>query len=156
MHFLHIPLILPTLAGMSKEVIVVDGVRYIREDAVTKEIKNAVIIEDHVPTFFRGCVYEDEGDGGIGFCFEASNITEVGGEPYGGLTIQFTDKTPGERELWKEHYLDNEDYLRGLLKDEPECVKDALKFMNTAQLAHLVAFLDFLEKRDWFEIGKKV
>ena len=114
----------------------INGVWYVREN--TKE---------HIeldPTHFDGCVVENGN-----FAFEATRIFKDDGTPYDdSITIEATDKRFENRKDWKVEHWDNNEWLRGILKNNPESMKE-LPEMGSGDIHFLQTFLQYLTDKNW-------
>jgi hypothetical protein len=115
----------------------INGVWYVRED-----IKKHIEID---PTHFEGCVVEN-GD----FCFEAHRIVKKDGTFYDdGVGIECTDKRFANRKDWKKEYWDNNNWMRGILKHNPESWADLPDMGKSENMDLLLAFLQHLTDKGW-------
>ena len=96
----------------------INGVWYVREDAITDSLDQLESVEMDL-TFSEECCYETDK-----YCFVASRIRKnESGEFYPDISITFTDKRSGNRDTWKEEYWDNNNWLKGILEGNPESVE---------------------------------
>lgn len=134
---------------MGKDRIQIDGEWYVKESTITSTSTNTLTplieIDENAPTFFRGCVFEDDT-----FCFEATNLTDKDGDIYGGLEIEVTNKNEPDWQNKPKEYIDNEAFLIGLLDNDKEATHEILKFLDVSQAHYLTAFVKFLRDRGWF------
>lgn len=133
---------------MSKDRIQIDGEWYVKESTLTSTNTNTLAlpieIDESEPTFFRGCVFEDDT-----FCFEATNLTDKDGDIYGGLEIEVTNKKEPDWQNKPKEYIDNEKFLVSLLDNDEESIDEVLKFLDASQASYLIAFVKFLRDRGW-------
>ena len=115
----------------------INGVWYVKEDT-----KKHIELD---PTHFDGCVVEN-GD----FCFEATRIFKDDGTPYDDcVTIECTDKIPSDRKDWRVEHWDNNEWLRGVLKNNPESMKELPAYMGSTNIWFLQEFLQYLTDKGW-------
>ena len=117
------------------ERIEINGVWYVRENT-----KENIILD---PTHFDGCVVENDN-----FAFEATRIFKDDGTPYEGLTIECTDKRFENRKDWKVEHWDNDNWLRGILNNNPDSWKE-LPEMGSGDIHFLQTFLQYLKDKEW-------
>jgi hypothetical protein len=114
----------------------INGVWYVKE-ATKKHIELD-------PTHFDGCVVENEE-----FCMEATRIFRNDGTPYDdSVTIECTDKRSSDRKDWETEHWDNNEWLRGVLKNNPESMKE-LPDMGIDNIQFLQTFLQYLTDKGW-------
>ena len=118
----------------------INGVWYVREDSITKKEEEA--IELH-PTYFKGCAVETED-----YCWEATMIEREDGTYYGGVDIQFTDKTV---KPWRDEHWDNEKWMVGVYKNDPDSLADAKAVMNDKGVKYFQAFIGLLIEKGWID-----
>ncbi len=95
----------------------INGVWYVREDAITDSLDH-LEAEEMDLIFSEECCYENEK-----YCFVASRVKkDEGDEFYPGLSITFTDKRTGDRDTWKEEYWDNGNWFKGILEGNIESI----------------------------------
>ena len=96
----------------------INGVWYVREDAITDPLDHLEAEEMHL-TFSEECCYETDK-----YCFVASRLRKDGGDEFfKSIVITFTDKRSGNRDTWKEEYWDNNNWFKGILEGNPESVE---------------------------------
>ena len=96
----------------------INGVWYVREDAITDSL-NHLESEEMDLTFSEECCYEASK-----YCFVASRIRkDESREFYPDISITFTDKRSGNRDTWEEEYWDNNNWFKGILEGNPESVE---------------------------------
>ena len=117
----------------------INGVWYVKEDTTTKK---------HIeldPTHFDGCVVENED-----FCMEATRIFRDDGTPYDdSVTIECTDKRSSDRKDWETEHWDNNEWLRGVLENNPESMKGLPAYMGNENVLFLQTFLQYLTDKGW-------
>lgn len=95
----------------------INGVWYVREDAITDPLEH-LEVEEMDLTFSEQCCFESNK-----YCFVASRIRRDGeDEFYPDVSIKFTDKRSGDRDTWKEEYWDNNNWIKGILEGNPESI----------------------------------
>jgi hypothetical protein len=96
----------------------IDGVWYIREDAINDSLYH--LEDEEIDLIFsEECCYETSK-----YCFVASRIRkDESGEFYPDISIKFTDKRRKDRDTWKEEYWDNNNWFKGILEGNPESVE---------------------------------
>jgi hypothetical protein len=99
---------------MTPDRIEINGVWYVKaeaDDSPTNKIKD---IEVH---YNLDCFYETEN-----YVFTASKLYMDGldSDFYGGVTIEFTDKRPDERDKWKTDFWDNEKWILGVYNNNQD------------------------------------
>jgi len=96
----------------------IDGVWYIREDAINDSLYH--LEDEEIDLIFsEECCYETGK-----YCFVASRIRkDESGEFYPDISIKFTDKRRKDRDTWKEEYWDNNNWFKGILEGNPESVE---------------------------------
>jgi len=123
----------------------INGVCYVREDAITDSLDHLEAEEMNL-TFSEECCYETNK-----YCFVASRIRKDEGDGfYPSIDITFTDKRSGDRDTWKEEYWDNTIWLMEILEDNPESVK----LLNEIDICsqgkkQLKGFLNRLVEEEW-------
>ena len=97
----------------------INGVWYIREDAITDPLDH-LESEEMDLTFSEECCYESDK-----YSFVASRIRGDGssGEFYPDIAIEFTDKRSGDRDTWKEEYWDNNNWFKGILYGNSDSIE---------------------------------
>jgi hypothetical protein len=97
----------------------INGVWYIREDAITDPLDH-LESEEMDLTFSEECCYESDK-----YSFVASRISRDGGygEFYPDIAIEFTDKRSGDRDTWKEEYWDNNEWFKGILYGNSDSIE---------------------------------
>ena len=118
----------------------INGVWYVREDSFTKKEEEAIELN---PTYFKGCAVEIKD-----YCWEATKIEREDGTYYGGVDIQFTDKTV---KPWKDEHWDNEKWMVGVYKNDPESLVIAKETMSDEGIKHFQAFVGFLIEKGWLD-----
>jgi hypothetical protein len=128
---------------MNKDRIQINGVWYVKESNAKTTTKK-VEIEDYQITKFKGATFENEN-----YCWEATKVYKDDGSFYSGLTIKFTDKTGGDYDSSKTFHWDNDDWMRGVLESDPECLEEARDEMDEEGIAYFQAFLAKLREDFW-------
>ena len=96
----------------------INGVWYVREDAITDSLDHLEDEEMYL-TFSEECIYETDK-----YCFVASRMRKDGGDEfYPDITITFTDKRSGNRDTWKEEYWDNNNWFKGILYGNSDSIE---------------------------------
>ena len=81
------------------------------------------------------------------FCFQASRSYKDNSDTlYSDMDIEFTDKRV---KPWKEEYWDNPNWFRGILDNNPDSLKEALKELGGNGVEQLQAFLGYLKDKGW-------
>jgi hypothetical protein len=122
---------------MIKDRVQIDGVWYRREAEAQEEREPQL-------TFAQTCTYETDE-----YCWEAVRLQRdeaVEKGYYPGIDIKFTDKT---EKPWTEEYWDNNVWMRGVLQDDPESMKEAVYNMNARGVQDFRAFLRRLVEIGW-------
>ena len=122
---------------MTQDRIQINGIWYVKETA-TKEEPIVLDLTD-----FIGCSYETSD-----YAWEATKIYKSLASDilYDGVDIKFTDKTVTP---WKEDHWDNNNWILGIYKNNPESMPDAEESMNTEGIRHFRAFIGQLIDREW-------
>ena len=95
----------------------INGVWYVREDAITDPLDHLETEEIEL-TFSEECCYETDK-----YCFVASRMRKDGGDEfYPDIFITFTDKRNDDRDKWKEEHWDNNNWFRGILEGNAESI----------------------------------
>ena len=96
----------------------INGVWYVREDAITDPLDH-LEAEEMELTFSEECCYETDK-----YSFVASRIRRYGGDEfYPNIAIEFTDKRSGDRDTWKEEYWDNNNWFKGILYGNSDSIE---------------------------------
>jgi hypothetical protein len=95
----------------------INGVWYVREDAITDSLDH-LESEEMDLIFSEECCYETDK-----YCFIASRIRKDEDGFYPDIDIKFTDKRSGSRDTWKEEYWDNNNWFKRILEGDPESVE---------------------------------
>ena len=114
----------------------INGVWYVKE-----------AIKEHIeldPTHYEGYVIENSD-----FCFEATRIFKDDGTLYDdNCSIECTDKRSSDRKDWETEHWDNNEWLRGVLKNNPKSMTE-LGFMGNENVLFFQAFLQYLTDKGW-------
>ena len=125
----------------------INGVWYVREDAITDALDHLEAEEIDV-TNSMVCSWEC-----TDWAFEASVIMEDGAENltdhYPDPYIIITDKRIKGKENWKEHPTDNPNWMKGILENNPESLSEAREFIDYDGLKHFRVFLNHLVNKGW-------
>jgi hypothetical protein len=116
-----------------KDRIQINGIWYIREDQVQESIELDL-------TEFEGVVVENDC-----FCFEATRIRKNSGGYHSNIDMKFTDKRV---KPWKEDNWDSNDWMRGVLRNDPESLEN-LPIKDPKDIKYFQAFLQHLEDEEW-------
>lgn len=129
----------------------INGVWYVREDAIDDPLDH---LEDEEMdlTFSEECTFETDK-----YCFVASRIRRDGSsndEFYPDISITFTDKRSGNRDIWKEEYWDNNNWFKGILEGDPESIKSLNEETDIGPQGkrQFKAFLNRLVEEKWLII----
>ena len=124
----------------------INGVWYVREDAITDPL-DYLEAEEIDLIFSEECTYETDK-----YCFVASRIRIDGGDEfYPDISIAFTDKQSGDRDTWKEEYWDNNNWFKGILENNPESINSFNKDIHLCEQGkkQFKAFLYRLKEEGW-------
>ena len=125
----------------------INGVWYIREDAITDPLDH-LESEEMELTFSEECAYETDK-----YSFVASRISGDGGygEFYPDIAIEFTDKRSGDRDTWKEEYWDNNEWFKGILYGNSDSIEslDEETDLCPQGKKQFKAFLHKLKEEGW-------
>jgi len=124
----------------------INGVWYVREDAITDPLDH-LEAEEMELTFSEECCYETDK-----YCFVASRMRKDGGDEfYPDITIEFTDKRSGNRDTWKEEYWDNNNWFRGILYGNSDSIESLDEETNLCPQGkrQLKGFLNRLVEEGW-------
>ena len=125
----------------------INGVWYVREDAITDSL-DYLEAEEMDVTDSLVCTWEC-----TDWAFEASVIMKDGAENltdcYATPYITITDKRVKRKEYWKEHSTDNPYWMKGILENNPESLSEAREFIDYDGLKHFRMFLNHLVNKGW-------
>ena len=123
----------------------INGVWYVREDAITDSL-DRLESEEMYLTFSEECCYETSK-----YCFVASRIRKDEDEFYPDISITFTDKRSGDRNTWEEEYWDNNNWFKGILEGNPESIAslDEETYLCPQGKRQLKGFLNRLVEEGW-------
>jgi hypothetical protein len=125
----------------------INGVWYVREDAITDPL-DYLEAEEMDVTDSLVCSWEC-----TDWAFEASVIMKDGAENltdcYATPYITITDKRVKRKEYWKEHSTDNPYWMKGILENNPESLSEAREFIDYDGLKHFRMFLNHLVNKGW-------
>ena len=123
----------------------INGVWYVREDAITDPL-DYLEAEEMELTFSEECCYETDK-----YCFVASRMRKDGGDEfYPDISITFTDKRD-DRDKWKEEYWDNNNWFKGILEGNPESIAslDEETYLCPKGKRQFKGFLNRLVEEGW-------
>ena len=112
----------------------INGVWYVKEDSTTDE--------DLGITEFKGCVYETDE-----YCWEATKLLKYDDKYYDEIDIKFTDKS---NKPWFSDHWDSNVWMKGVLRNDPESIKEAKTSMSKKGVADFKRFLRALQNKGWF------
>ena len=116
----------------------INGVWYVREDInYVREKEREMNL-----AFSQTCTYETDE-----YCWETSRLYKDKETFYPGIDIKFTKKDGPAP--WREEHWDNNVWMRGVLKGDPESMFEAKKSMNDQGIADFQAFLKKLVELGW-------
>ena len=125
----------------------INGVWYVREDAITDSLDHLETEEIDV-TDSLVCTWEC-----TDWAFEAYVILKDGAEKitdhYPDPSITITDKRIKGKENWKEQTADNPNWMKGILENNPESLSEAREFIDYDGLKHFRVFLNHLVNKGW-------
>lgn len=124
----------------------INGVWYVREDAITDSLDHLEAEEIDL-IFSEECTYETDK-----YCFVASRIRKDESEEfYEDIYVEFTDKRSGNKDTWKEEYWDNNNWFKGILENNPESINSFNKDIDLCKEGkkQFKAFLHMLKKEGW-------
>jgi hypothetical protein len=124
----------------------INGVWYVREDAITDPLDH-LESEEMDLTYSEECCFESNK-----YCFVASRIRRDGGDEfYPDISITFTDKRSGDRDTWKKEYWDNNNWFKGILEGNYESVKSLNEEMDICSQGkkQLKGLLNRLVEEGW-------
>lgn len=124
----------------------INGVWYVREDAITDSL-DLLEAEEIDLIFSEECTYETDK-----YCFVASRIRKDESEEfYEDIYVEFTDKRSGNKDTWKEEYWDNNNWFKGILENNPESINSFNKDIDLCKEGkkQFKAFLHMLKKEGW-------
>ena len=124
----------------------INGVWYVREDAITDPLDH-LEAEEMDLTFSEECCFESNK-----YCFVASRIKKYESEEfYQDIYIEFTDKRSGNKDTWKEDYWDNNLWFRGILENNPELINSFNEDTDLCEQGkkQFKAFLFILKEEGW-------
>ena len=124
----------------------INGVWYVREDAITDSLDHLEAEEIDL-IFSEECVYETGN-----YCFVASRIRKgESDEFYPDISITFTDKRSGDIDTWHEEYWDNNKWFKGILENNPESIQSLNKNIDLCEQGkkQFKGFLNRLVEEGW-------
>ena len=127
---------------MNKDRIQIDGVWYVREDILPTSNKEPLIY-----TWYDGCVIENDK-----YAFEISRIQKDDGTYYNDISIEFTDKRFGKYENWTKDYWDNNEWMKGVLNDNPISLTELKESMAEEDIWILKDILMKMVEKEWLKI----
>ena len=118
----------------------INGVWYIREDLANKEEEEAFELN-----FYQGATHEDDK-----YCWEATRLykTDLESLFYDDIDIKFTDKSV---KPWKEEHWDNNVWMKGVLDNDPDSMRDAKESMCDNGIKTFKIFLNKLKEEGWLK-----
>ncbi len=128
----------------------INGVWYVKEDAITDKLLDHLEAEEMDVTDSLVCSWEC-----TDWAFEADVIMEDGArnltDHYPDLSITITDKRAGikGKENWKEHSVDNPNWMKRILENNSESLSEAREFIDYDGLKHFRRFLNHLVNKGW-------
>ncbi len=125
----------------------INGVWYVREDAITDPLDHLETEEIDV-TDSLVCTWEFTDWSFEAYVIlkdEAENITDHYPDP----SITITDKRIKGKENWKEQTADNPKWMKGILENNPESLSEAREFIDYDGLKHFRVFLNHLVNKGW-------
>ena len=117
----------------------INGVWYIREDlANTQE-------EDLELSFSLQAMYENDK-----YCWEATRLYKENSQTdfYDDIDIKFTDK---KIKPWKEEHWDNNSWMKGVMNNDPESLKEARESMCEDGIKTFKLFLNKLQEEGFLK-----
>lgn len=124
-----------------KDRIQIDGVWYVREN-LNQNKKEPLIY-----TWFDGCVIENDK-----YAFEISRLQKDDGTYYHDISIEFTDKRFDKRENWKVEYWDNNNWMKGVLNDNPVSLTELKESMDEEDIWILKDILMKMVEKEWLKL----
>ena len=117
----------------------INGVWYIREDLANNQE------EDFELSFALHALYEDDK-----YCWEATRLykDDTKSSFYDDIDIKFTDKRV---KPWKEDHWDNNFWMKGVLDNDPESMRDAKESMCDNGIKTFKLFLNKLKEEGWIK-----
>lgn len=116
----------------------INGVWYIRED-----LANNQEVEDFELSFALQAMYEDDK-----YVWEATRLYKDNSQTsfYEDIDIKFTDKRV---KPWKEDHWDSNEWMKGVMNNDPESMTDAKESMCDDGVKTFKLFLNKLEEEGW-------
>jgi len=125
----------------------VNGVWYVREDAIIDPLDH-LEAEEITTTNSLTCTYESDD-----WAFEAFVIlrdeAKTLEDHYPDPSIQITDKRLPGRDAWTVEDVDNPIWMRSILENDPESMKEARDMFDPNGLREFKDFLRHLEQKGW-------
>ena len=112
----------------------INGVWYVRE--AEQDLDEGDVTE------FKGCVYETDE-----YCWEATKLLKYDDKYYDEIDIKFTDKS---NKPWLSDHWDSNVWMKGVLRNDPESIKEAKTSMSKEGVAAFKWFLKILQNKGWF------
>ena len=125
----------------------INGVWYVREDAINDALDHLEEDKEVDLTFSEECCFESNK-----YCFVASRIKKDNCEEfYEDIDVKFTDKRSGDRNTWTEAYWDNNLWFKGILESNPESINSFNKDTDLCEQGkrQFKAFLFRLKEEGW-------
>jgi hypothetical protein len=120
-----------------KDRIQIDGVWYVRE-------KSIPISKNLIYTWFDGCVVENDK-----YAFEISRLQKDDDTYYDDISIEFTDKRFDKRENWKVEYWDNNNWMKGVLNNNPVSLEQLKESMDEEDIWIVKDILMKMVEKGW-------
>jgi hypothetical protein len=116
----------------------INGVWYIREDLADKQ-------EEVELSFSLEAMYENDK-----YCWEATRLYKENSQTdfYDDIDIKFSDK---REKPWKEEHWDNNSWMKGVMNNDPESLKDARESMCEDGIKSFKLFLNKLQEEGWLK-----
>ena len=122
---------------MNQDRIEINGVWYVREDVVSKQV------EDFELVFSLQAMHENDK-----YCWEATRLYKncLQSSFYEDIDIKFTDKRV---KPWKEEYWDGNGWLNNVLTNDSDAIKGARESMCEEGVKTFKIFLNKLKEEGW-------
>ena len=123
----------------------INGVWYVREDLQPTQPEDSIELDPvHTETLTfetNECVFE------VDRMYRDDDETF-----YDGLTVKFTDKRHSDRTEWTEDTWDNDKFLIGVLKNDPEPIESAQESLSKQGISELKCVIRYLINRGWLTL----
>jgi hypothetical protein len=124
----------------------INGIWYVREDKQPTPVID--VLNDEEVTHSLECVWET-----TEYCFVATvllrNNAEEINDFYGIPYLIITDKRPSDRKDWVEHDVDNDNWLLGVLENNPDSMVEAYEIFDENGIKQFRTFISYLIKKGW-------